>query len=54
MGRSDDPRVTGVQRFLAAAARDPRLVATAIQTVGAKGYDGFAAAVVRETGSGAH
>jgi hypothetical protein len=27
-------------------AREPRLSATAIQTVGAKGWDGFALAVV--------
>jgi hypothetical protein len=28
-------------------AREPRLSATAIQTVGAKGWDGFALAVVK-------
>ena len=28
-------------------AREPRLSATAIQTVGSKGWDGFALAVVR-------
>jgi hypothetical protein len=27
-------------------AREPRVTATALQTVGAKGYDGFAMAVV--------
>lgn len=44
---SDDPRVKGVQRFLAAAASDERVRATAIQTVGVKGYDGFAYLVVK-------
>ena len=40
--RSDDPNVQGVQRLLARLAREPRVTATAVQTVGAKGYDGFA------------
>jgi predicted O-methyltransferase YrrM len=44
--RSDDPRVQGVRGFLAQLAREPRLSATVMQTVGAKGYDGFAIAVV--------
>jgi hypothetical protein len=30
------------------AAADPRLDATAIQTVGVKGWDGFCLAVVRD------
>lgn len=45
----DDPRVQGAQRFLemlAAAERAGQLTATAVQTVGGKGYDGFALAVV--------
>jgi predicted O-methyltransferase YrrM len=37
-----DPRVQGVRRFLDAVAAEPRVSATAIQTVGKKGYDGFA------------
>jgi len=41
-----DPHVRGVQRFLEMAAKEPRLSATAIATVGARGYDGFAVAVV--------
>jgi predicted O-methyltransferase YrrM len=41
-----DPRVRGVQRFLEIASKEPRLSATAIPTVGARGYDGFALAVV--------
>jgi predicted O-methyltransferase YrrM len=42
-----DPRVQGVRRFFQMIAADPRLDATALQTVGSKGYDGFALAVVR-------
>ncbi len=41
-----DPHVRGVQRFFDMAAREPRLTMTAIPTVGARGYDGFAVAVV--------
>jgi predicted O-methyltransferase YrrM len=44
--RSDDPNVIGVRGFLEEMGRNPRLSATAIQTVGAKGYDGFALALV--------
>jgi predicted O-methyltransferase YrrM len=44
---SSDPSVTGVQRFLELVAEHPRLDATAIQTVGSKGWDGFALALVR-------
>lgn len=39
---STDPAVIGVRRFLDLVGAEPRLVATAVQTVGAKGYDGFA------------
>jgi predicted O-methyltransferase YrrM len=42
----DDPRVQGVRRFTELLAAEPRLSATALQTVGTKGYDGFALAVV--------
>ena len=42
-----DPSVTGVRRFLELVGKDPRLDATAIQTVGSKGWDGFALALVR-------
>ena len=44
--RSEDPRVRGVRAFTEALARDPRVEATAIQTVGAKGWDGFVLARV--------
>lgn len=43
---SDDPSVRGIRRFLELVAADPRLSATAIQTVGAKGWDGFVLALV--------
>jgi predicted O-methyltransferase YrrM len=43
---SDDPDVRGVRRFIELLAAEPRVSATAIQTVGTKGYDGFALAVV--------
>jgi predicted O-methyltransferase YrrM len=42
----DDAQVVGVRRFLEMTAREPRLSATAIPTVGARGYDGFAVSVV--------
>ena len=38
---SADERVQGVRAVLADIARDPRLDATALQTVGVKGWDGF-------------
>ena len=41
-----DPRVQGVQKFFDKLSTDGRLAATAIQTVGSKGYDGFALALV--------
>jgi predicted O-methyltransferase YrrM len=45
--RNPDPRVQGVRRFIQMMAEDPRLDATALQTVGSKGYDGFTLAVVK-------
>jgi predicted O-methyltransferase YrrM len=41
-----DPAVQGVRTMFERMAAEPRLSATAIQTVGSKGYDGFAMAVV--------
>ena len=38
---SDDPNVVGVHRLLDLVGREPRVSATAIQTVGEKGHDGF-------------
>ena len=43
---SEDPVVQGIRRFNAALAADPRVTATEIQTVGVKGYDGFAVVLV--------
>jgi predicted O-methyltransferase YrrM len=43
---SDDPNVRGVRRFTELVADEPRLDATALQTVGCKGWDGFALALV--------
>ena len=43
-----DANVEGIRQFLSAAGRDPRVAVTALQTVGGKGYDGFALAVVHE------
>lgn len=44
--RSKDEDVQGVRRFNERVAREPRVSATEIQTVGSKGYDGFALALV--------
>jgi predicted O-methyltransferase YrrM len=43
---SEDPAITGTRRMLDLVAAEPRLDATALQTVGAKGYDGFLVALV--------
>ena len=43
---SSDPNVAGVRRFVDLVAAEPRLAATAVQTVGTKGYDGFLLALV--------
>ena len=43
---SADEAVRGVRRFLERVGREPRVEASAIQTVGVKGYDGFAFVVV--------
>jgi predicted O-methyltransferase YrrM len=43
---SPDPNVQGVRRFNELVAAERRVSATAIQTVGSKGYDGFAIALV--------
>lgn len=41
-----DARARGVREMLLIAATDPRVEATAIQTAGVKGYDGFALMIV--------
>ena len=43
---STDPSVVGARRFMEALAAAPRVSATALQTVGAKGHDGFVLALV--------
>jgi predicted O-methyltransferase YrrM len=43
---SSDPDILGIRRFNDMLAAEPRVSATAIQTVGAKGHDGFAIALV--------
>ena len=44
---SDDANVRGMRRFLTQVAADPRVDTTVVQTVGSKGYDGFAVVAVR-------
>ncbi|ONF95443.1 hypothetical protein SPHI_23400 [Sphingomonas jeddahensis] len=43
---SVDPRVQGTRALFNAIAAEPRLSATAIQTVGTKKWDGFLLAIV--------
>ena len=43
---NDDPRVIGTRALFDAVAAEPRLSATAVQTVGIKKWDGFLLAVV--------
>jgi predicted O-methyltransferase YrrM len=43
---STDPAITGTRAMFERIASDSRLTATAFQTVGSKGYDGFAFALV--------
>jgi predicted O-methyltransferase YrrM len=43
----DDPDSEGMRRLIATMAADSRIVPAAIQTVGVKGWDGFAFALVR-------
>jgi len=44
---STDPDVLGVREMVGVLAAEPRLDATAVQTVGTKGHDGFVLALVR-------
>ncbi|WP_213980045.1 O-methyltransferase [Sphingomonas sp. dw_22] len=43
---SDDPGIAGTRALFEVVAAEPRLSATAVQTVGAKNWDGFLLAVV--------
>jgi predicted O-methyltransferase YrrM len=47
---SDDPRIQGTRALFEAVAAEPRLSATAVQTVGAKKWDGFLLAVLGAAG----
>ena len=44
---SEDPNVRGVREMTERAGRSQRVLATAVQTVGVKGYDGMLLALVR-------
>lgn len=46
---NEDGVVEGVRRFYELLAEDPRVDATAVQTVGDKGHDGFALGIVTRT-----
>ncbi|MHA6531245.1 O-methyltransferase [Paenibacillus sp. BAC0078] len=43
---STDDRVQGIRQFMDLLSAEPRIEATALQTVGSKGYDGFVIGVV--------
>lgn len=43
---SEDENVKGIRQFMNALAQEKRISATAIQTVGSKGYDGFILGIV--------
>jgi predicted O-methyltransferase YrrM len=43
---NDDPSIRGVRSFFERVADEPRVSATALQTVGCKGYDGMAIVLV--------
>jgi predicted O-methyltransferase YrrM len=45
-GSADDKNAEGIRRGLAVLAADPRVATIVMQTVGSKGYDGFAIAIV--------
>jgi predicted O-methyltransferase YrrM len=44
----ENPSSQGMLRFMDLMAADPRVDATVLQTVGSKGWDGFALALVVE------
>jgi predicted O-methyltransferase YrrM len=47
LAESDDPRVAATRQTLQVMGEHPRLDTAVIQTVGVKGWDGFAIASVR-------
>jgi predicted O-methyltransferase YrrM len=46
--KTTDANVQGMRKFFARLASEPRVDATAMQTVGSKGYDGLAVALVTD------
>jgi predicted O-methyltransferase YrrM len=48
---STDPDIVGIRRMTERLAHEPRVTATAIQTVGGKSYDGFLLAIVSAPGA---
>jgi len=44
--KADEPLINGIKKMHEAIAAEPRVTATAIQTVGARGYDGYVVAMV--------
>ena len=48
---NQDPDIAGARRLFEMLATEQRVTATALQTVGSKGYDGFAIALVTATGA---
>lgn len=44
---SEDPNIKGLREFIQMLSEDERLEATAVQTVGEKGWDGFVMAIVK-------
>ncbi|TWT47634.1 O-methyltransferase [Botrimarina hoheduenensis] len=51
---SDDPAVLACRELAERLAHEPRIAATIVQTVGAKGHDGFVLATVLNTSSSAN
>jgi caffeoyl-CoA O-methyltransferase len=47
---STDAQVVGMREFMSYVTNEKRVDVTAVQTVGSKGYDGFALAYVTEAG----
>ena len=46
---SQDPAVVAMRRVLGMIASEPSVSATVLQTVGSKGYDGLAVALVTQS-----
>ncbi|WP_078381668.1 O-methyltransferase [Sutcliffiella halmapala] len=47
-----DSRIEGVRHFFDALSKEDRILTTAIQTVGSKGYDGFSISIVQDKNKG--